>query len=147
MDSFVCKIVVIRTDDRKILKSKNIENNFLRPTRAVGIKKCLFGVASIEDTEKMLQEQYDIDRRRFSERFGIDLKKIEESERESNSENIVSNNGSSQIRKNYVMGRKIIKRKRDVFKQQNIQTVMTDFYQARKTMQSTEKPSKNTKEN
>ncbi|XP_057655139.1 uncharacterized protein LOC130893235 [Diorhabda carinulata] len=144
MDSFVCKIVIVRSDENRILKPKNY---FPKTTRINNIKRCLFGVAKIEDTDKMLQEQYDIDRKRFSERFGIDLKRIEESERDINNENVNTNETQSKNSNNSATGRKILKRNRSVFRQQNNQTVLTDFYQARKTVQSLEKSSKAVKEN
>lgn len=40
-------------------------------------KKCLFGKSDPEDTQKLLEEQCQADKKRFLERFGIDLDDIE----------------------------------------------------------------------
>lgn len=40
-------------------------------------KKCLFGKSDPEDTLKLLEEQHKADKKRFLERFGIDLDDIE----------------------------------------------------------------------
>lgn len=45
--------------------------------RAKATKKCLFGRSDPEDTEKLLEEQRQADKKRFLERYGIDLDDIE----------------------------------------------------------------------
>ncbi|XP_028129755.2 uncharacterized protein LOC114325823 [Diabrotica virgifera virgifera] len=183
MDSYVCKIVVLRTSDKKVLKPRNVNTTLAQSKKVMGIKKCLFGVASIEDTERMLQEQYEIDtkrfndrfgidlrkleesenfhdtdrmlheqcnidRKRFNDRFGIDLRKLEENENQGNCENLVSNSNISPAkRKAGASSKQQVKRSREVFRQRNNQTVLTDFYQARKTVQSIDKSLKDSKEN
>lgn len=125
MDSFVCKIVILNNKTNRILKPKKLEdknNTLVKFTKASPIKKCLFGVADPKDTEHMLEEQFEIDRTRFNERFGFDLVEIEQLERESNIENIninSDNQGSSK------KGRKLLKAKRKLNKPSSSQTFLT----------------------
>lgn len=89
--------------------------------RATPIKKCLFGVPSIADTEKMLEEQLEMDRKRFNEKFGFDLKEIERLDMDGNNENIntITNTGSQSIASRKM--KKVIRdRRRAVFRPYNI---------------------------
>ncbi|KAG5883967.1 hypothetical protein JTB14_004174 [Gonioctena quinquepunctata] len=151
MDSFVCKFLVLENKNVRVLKQRKIndEDNKPKPIKEIketSIKKCLFGIPSPVQTEKMLQEQFEIDCRRFSERFGIDLREIEEIERESNNENI-SGNAAPALRSCGKSKRRVLKGKRKGCEEKKSQLVMTDFYQTRKTVQSTDKPPKDGKEN
>ncbi|KAJ8984604.1 hypothetical protein NQ317_006066 [Molorchus minor] len=128
MDSFVCKIIIFDNKDQRVLKPKKVEerNGVGRFTKAASIKKCLFGVAKPEDTEKLLQEQYEADRRRFNERFGFDIEQIENLDSE-NDENV--ENARPVASKKCANGRRVLKAQRRVFKQHNRQAVMTDLYE------------------
>lgn len=129
MDSFVCKIVILNNKNNRILKPKKFDdkrNTLLKFTTASPIKKCLFGVADSKDTDKMLDEQFEIDRMRFNERFGFDLEEIEKLEREDNIENIDINSDNQNSSKR---GRKLLKAKRKLSKPNSTQTVMTGMYQ------------------
>lgn len=134
MDSFVCKIVILENKDRKIIKAKKIDNGptdvVMKIIKANPIKKCLFGVPDIADTEKMLQEQLEIDRQRFNEKFGFDLKELERLDMDGNNENINTNRSSgSQSVASRKMKKVLRDRKRAVFRPYNIgnnnQAVMT----------------------
>lgn len=133
MDSYVCKIVILESKDRRNIKGKKLddghENIVMRIMKANPIKKCLFGVPEMADTEKMLQEQLEIDRQRFNEKFGFDLKEIERLDMDGNNENvniIGTGNPPSSARKI----KKVLRdRRRAVFRPYNIgnnkQSVMT----------------------
>ncbi|KAJ8963915.1 hypothetical protein NQ314_005243 [Rhamnusium bicolor] len=125
MDSFVCKIVVLENKEQRVLKPRKLDekNNLNRFIKANTIKKCLFGVANPADTDQMLQEQYEIDRQRFNEKFGFDIREIENMESEKNNENIV--NGRPSVSKKCVTSRKILRAQRRVFKPHNSQAVIT----------------------
>nr|XP_023030144.1 uncharacterized protein LOC111518051 [Leptinotarsa decemlineata] len=147
MDSFVCKLIVLENKNLRVLKPKKIDNtdNLPRPSRETTLKKCLFGVSSPADTEKMVQEQYEKDRRRFSERFGIDLDELENLERDSNNEND-SGNAAPKERSCGKSRRRILKGKRKTFDERG-QLAMTDFYQSRKSLQPSTDKAKDSKEN
>lgn len=133
MDSFVCKIVILENKDRRIMKSKKIDvvptNVMMKIIKANPIKKCLFGLPNIADTEKMLEEQLDIDRKRFSDRFGFDLKEIERLDMEANNENVNTISGENQSSTSRKMKRLHRERRRAVFRPYNVgnsnQSVMT----------------------
>ncbi|KAJ8949719.1 hypothetical protein NQ318_013588 [Aromia moschata] len=127
MDSFVCKIVVLECKEQRVLKPRRVDEraNLARFSKASSIKKCLFGVASSADTEKMLQEQYDADRQRFSEKFGFDIEEIENMECENN-ENAI--NGQPVVSKKRVAEKRVLKAKRRVFKPHNRQAIMTGSF-------------------
>lgn len=50
------------------------KNNNLR---SGGTKRCLFGKHDPEDTEELLKEQSEDDKRRLRERYGLDLEDVE----------------------------------------------------------------------
>lgn len=137
MDSFVCKIVILENKDRRMLKAKKIDNGpsdvLMKIIKANPIKKCLFGVPDIADTEKMLQEQLEIDRQRFNEKFGFDLQELERLDMDGNNENVNKNRSSgSQTVAARKMKKVLRDRKRAVFRPYNIgnntQSVMTGQY-------------------
>ncbi|KAJ8919332.1 hypothetical protein NQ315_003916 [Exocentrus adspersus] len=129
MNSYVCKILVFEAKDQRALKSRKIDDkeNQNRFVRANSIKKCLFGVANPEDTKQMLEEQHEIDRKRFSERFGFDIAEIERMESEANDENVNHGYGNQQVggSRKCAGRRRVLKGKRRVFKQHNSQAVIT----------------------
>lgn len=137
MDSFVCKIVILENKDRRMIKAKKIDNGpsevLMKIIKANPIKKCLFGVPDIADTEKMLQEQLEIDRQRFNEKFGFDLQELERLDMDGNNENVNKNrSGGSQTVAARKMKKVLRDRKRAVFRPYNIgnntQSVMTGQY-------------------
>ncbi|XP_018563747.1 uncharacterized protein LOC108905395 [Anoplophora glabripennis] len=148
MNSIVCKIFVYETKDQRVLKPRKIDEkeNLDRFVRANSVKKCLFGAPDRADTKRMLQDQYEVDRKRFIDRFGFDVAEFENEESEGNNENVNHDQGQQQISKKCVNGRRILKGQRRVFKPHNSQAVITDFYPSRKNVQSTDLP-KQSKEN
>lgn len=40
-------------------------------------KRCLFGKPAIEDTKQLLEERCELEKKRFKDRFGIDIENIE----------------------------------------------------------------------
>lgn len=136
MDSFVCKIVILENKDRRMIKPKKIydspENIVMKIVKANPIKRCLFGVPDITDTEKMLQEQLAIDRQRFNEKFGFDLKEIERLDMDGNNENVNTIKSGNQSAASRKMKKLFKDRRRAVFRPYNIgnnnQSVMTGQY-------------------
>ncbi|XP_045480513.1 uncharacterized protein LOC123685009 [Harmonia axyridis] len=63
------------------------------------ISKCLFGKCDPDDTLRMLQEQVEMDKIRFMERFGIDIDRMEEEETENVNPNIVKKPSENSLQK------------------------------------------------
>lgn len=133
MDSFVCKIVILENKEKRINKTKKFDegpsNVVMKIIKANPIKKCLFGVPNIADTEKMLQEQLEKDRQRFNEKFGFDLKEIERLDMDGNNENVNINSNGNQSSASRKMKKVLRERRRAVFRPYNIgnnnQSIMT----------------------
>lgn len=133
MDSFVCKIVILENKEKRINKTKKIDegpsNVVMKIIKANPIKKCLFGAPNIADTEKMLQEQLEKDRQRFKEKFGFDLKEIERLDMDGNNENVNINSNGNQPSASRKMKKVFRERRRAVFRPYNIgnnnQSIMT----------------------
>lgn len=131
----MCKIVILENNDRRMTNAKKIDNGsndvVVKIIKANPIKKCLFGVPDIADTEKMLKEQLEIDRQRFNEKFGFDLKEIERLDMDGNNENIdINKSSSSQSATSRKMKKVLRDRRRAVFRPYNMgnsnsQSVMT----------------------
>lgn len=130
---FVCKIVILEDQSRRAIKSKKIADGpndiVMKVMKANPIKKCLFGVPDIADTEKMLEQQLVIDRKRFNERFGFDLKEIERLDMDGNNENVNTLGTGNQSTSSRKMKKLLRDRRRAVFRPYNIgnnnQAIMT----------------------
>lgn len=117
MDSFVCKIVILDQKDCSVPRQKKVD----RFIKASPTKKCLFGVADPKETDRLLEEQFEIDRLRFNDKFGFDLLEIEELERADNIENINTSNDQTAVKKD----RKFLKARRRTARIFKNQTIMT----------------------
>lgn len=104
-------------------------NVVMKILKANPIKRCLFGVPNIVDTEKMLQEQLKKDRLRFMEKFDFDLKEIERLDMDGNNENVNINSSGNQSSGPRKMKKLFRERRTAVFRPynrgNNNQSVMT----------------------
>lgn len=80
----VCKVLILE-GGRRLLHQEPIQERMLhhkKPTVLVsGFKRCLFGKCDPEDTRKLLEEQYQLDQKRFLAKFGFDIEMVENMER------------------------------------------------------------------
>ncbi|KAK9872179.1 hypothetical protein WA026_016232 [Henosepilachna vigintioctopunctata] len=74
----IYKIDIVKKRPVLSVGTPNIINLKSKVEGATRVKRCLFGKSNPEDTLRMLNEQREIDRRRFLERFGIDINKLEQ---------------------------------------------------------------------
>lgn len=86
-------------------------NNALNLTTTNKIRKSLFGACDPAETEILLQEQFEIDRTRILNKFGFDIKDIENLEKGQ----LNKENKESPLKEK----RKIISKNRPVFKPYN----------------------------
>lgn len=122
MDAFICKIVVIDTKESRNARPKTLENKQAKNS----IKKCLFGVPDPADTDRMVQEQYEVDRKRFIDRFGIDLNQVDTIEEEYNDENIDTTAIDSRgVKRPHLESRKTLRAHRKALKLLSTQHVIT----------------------
>ncbi|XP_076251277.1 uncharacterized protein LOC143190666 [Rhynchophorus ferrugineus] len=152
----ICKIIILESKQQRLFHPK-LHQNFLeriavhkKASRASSIKRCLFGKANPDDTKRLLQQQYRKDQQRFLDKFGFDIKTIEELEncKDDVRENIENdrNGQNRELRssdcnffdgptKNF--GRKVLKARRKVvfnsIQADQSQKFITDFYQSRKS--------------
>lgn len=95
--------------------------------RVEATKRCLFGKADLEETKKLLKEQSENDRRRFRERFGIDVENIENL-----CENVRCDGKSKKDKVKRATKRKVDERM--VFRPNNKQLKLTGGYQIAATI-------------
>lgn len=59
----------------RVINALNADSNNNRKIEAS--KRCLFGKPDMKDTERLLKEQCENNKKRFRDRFGIDIENIE----------------------------------------------------------------------
>ncbi|XP_060531870.1 uncharacterized protein LOC132705352 [Cylas formicarius] len=132
-----CKVLVMETRQLRVLRPHLHENLVAREAHKKGVvKKCLFGVADPLDTQRMLEEQCEVDRKRIFDKYGIDLQDIEDLE---NDQSDVENDKNGQNKPKPIGGRKILKAKRKSSggtqsASRRNQNFITDYYSARKSL-------------
>ncbi|KAH0999488.1 uncharacterized protein LOC109533542 [Dendroctonus ponderosae] len=143
----ICKIIVLESSKGRQIQAKQ-QGNFLdrlsRHKKSVSIRKCLFGQADPEDTRRLLDDQYQLDQKRFLSKFGFDVETIEYLERSKNDESVNrENDRNGQNREAKVLSgkanslsRKILKARRKVMFSKDqagqSQQFITDFYYSKK---------------
>ncbi|CAH1973424.1 unnamed protein product [Acanthoscelides obtectus] len=139
MDSVVCKIVVLESKHERALKPRRSFDDNFKSTKTGSIKRCLFGVPDPCDTDKMVQEQLETDRKRFIDRFGIDLKEVERVETVKDEEEVeVDENSCPQNKRRRIL-RGLRKMLRPVICSSSSSRspgMITDVYQTKKAVQS-----------
>ncbi|XP_022903296.1 uncharacterized protein [Onthophagus taurus] len=105
------------------LEKDNAENVCKNEEKAKEVKKCLFGPSNPEETKRMLDEQFECDRKRLLDRYDVDILELEKNFEK------MKENGKVKVNKK--------RRSLDnVLKPYNKQARLTDIFQVRKRCQS-----------
>ncbi|XP_044749891.1 uncharacterized protein LOC123310484 [Coccinella septempunctata] len=107
-----------------VAMKRDTNTNRVAEESVLKITKCLFGKCDPDDTLRMLEEQIEMDKLRFMERFGIDIDSLERGETENVNPNIMRKPSDAALQK--LNGNQ--KRKLTTLKSKRI----TDFYKVKK---------------